>query len=159
MTLLPSMVVAILIALVASPAAAQSQQFTMRCESRNYGHNFCASDGRVVSASVLRQRSSAPCILGRTWGWRGNGIWVSDGCEAEFAVQSSTPNRPPPSNAGHVVCESHEYRYNFCALGRVRSAQLVQQRSRAPCIQGRTWGWTRDGIWVDQGCEGVFRLR
>ena len=79
MPLLPSVVAADLIALVASPAAAQPSQFTMRCESRNYGYSFCASDGRVVSANVLRQRSSAPCILGRTWGWQGNGIWVSDG--------------------------------------------------------------------------------
>ena len=154
MTALPSIVAGILIALVASSATAQPQQFTMRCESRNYGYNFCASDGRVVSANVVRQRSSAPCILGRTWGWQGNGIWVSDGCEADFAVQGSVPNRPPPSNAGHVVCESREYRYNFCRVGRVRSAQLVQQRSRTPCIQGRTWECRSEGFRVSQCSEG-----
>jgi len=145
------------LALTAMPALAQ---YTMRCESRNYAHNFCPSDGRVLSATIVRQISSSPCVLGRTWGWRGNGIWVADGCEAEFAVRSSAPSYPPPpARPDHLVCESHEYRYNFCAAGRVRSAQLVRQRSQAPCIQGRTWGWTRQGIWVDQGCEATFRVR
>jgi hypothetical protein len=65
----------------------------------------------------------------------------------------------PPPAAGLTVCESHEYRYSFCPVGRVRSVELVQQRSQAPCIQGRSWGWTRDGIWVDNGCEAAFRVR
>ena len=94
----------------------------------------------------------------RTWGWQANGIWVSEGCAGEFVVRASAPPPPPPVQ-NLVACESREYRYNFCAVGRVRSAQLVQQRSQAPCLQGRTWGWTRDGIWVDQGCEGTFRVR
>jgi len=130
----------------------------VRCESRNYGYSFCPSGGRVVSASVARQISSAPCLQGRSWGWSSNGIWVSDGCEADFRVRSDVPAFPPPPGPGLTVCESHEYRYNFCAAGRVRGAQLVQQRSSAPCVQGRSWGFTRDGIWVDHGCEGAFRV-
>jgi hypothetical protein len=141
----------------APPSGGSGNDF-LRCESRNYGHNFCTSGGRVLSASVAHQRSAAPCIQGRTWGWQSNGIWVSQGCEADFRIRSEAVSFPPPA-AGLTVCESREYRYNFCAVGRVRGAQLVQQRSQAPCIQGRTWGWTRDGIWVDQGCEGAFRVR
>jgi Protein of unknown function (DUF3011) len=144
------------LALAAGPVL--GQQFAMRCESRNYAHNFCPSDGRVHSAQLVRQFSSSACILGRTWGWQTNGIWVSEGCAGEFVVRASAPPPPPPVQ-NLVSCESREYRYNFCAVGRVRSAQLVQQRSQAPCLQGRTWGWTRDGIWVDQGCEGTFRVR
>lgn len=139
-------------------APASAQDFAMRCESRDFAHNFCPSGGRVVSAQLVRQLSRAPCQLGRTWGWQGHGIWVSDGCAGDFQVRSSSPPPPPPS-ANLVACESREYRYNFCHTGRVRSAELVRQRSRAPCLQGRTWGWTRDGIWVDQGCEGTFRIR
>jgi hypothetical protein len=145
------------VVLAAGPAIAQD--FTMRCESRNYAHNFCPSNGRVQSARIVRQFSSSPCVLGRTWGWQGHGIWVSDGCAADFAVRSNAPVPPPQGGRDLVACESREYRYNFCFVGRVRSAQLVQQRSQAPCRQGRSWGWTRDGIWVDQGCEGVFRVR
>jgi hypothetical protein len=141
-----------------APPSGGSGSDWITCESRNYAYNFCPSNGRVVSASLVNQRSSAPCIQGRSWGWRNNGIWVAEGCEADFRIRSDAPTYPLPPGAGVTVCESHEYRYNFCATGRVRSAQLVQQRSSAPCIQGRTWGWTRDGIWVDQGCEGAFRV-
>jgi hypothetical protein len=139
------------------PAAGPGVSF-VTCESRNYGHRFCATPGRVVSASIANQRSAAPCIQGRSWGWRADGIWVSNGCEADFRIRSDVGGFPPPAS-GLTVCESHEYRYNFCATGRVRSVQLVQQRSQAPCVQGRSWGWTRDGIWVDHGCEAAFRVR
>ena len=33
---------------------------------------------------------------------------------------------------------------------------MAQQQSQAPCIQGRTWGWDRNGIWVNNGCAGDF---
>ncbi len=127
------------------------------CESRNYQYEFCGVSG-VISASLVRQKSRSPCVLGRTWGWRQNGVWVSEGCEADIQVQSSYRPTPAPPGPNVLVCESHEYRYNFCATGPIRSAQLVNQVSQAPCIQGRTWGYQREGIWVDNGCEGAFRV-
>ncbi|MDH5287764.1 MAG: DUF3011 domain-containing protein [Betaproteobacteria bacterium] len=131
----------------------------MTCESRDYQHNFCATDARIVSASVVRQISRVPCVLGRNWGWRGNGIWVSEGCEADFRIRTEFRPPPPAPAPGITACESHEYRYNFCPTGPIRDVQLVEQRSQAPCVLGRSWGWRRDGIWVDSGCEGVFRVR
>jgi hypothetical protein len=35
---------------------------------------------------LLRQLSRADCILGRTWGYGPEAIWVDQGCRAEFAV-------------------------------------------------------------------------
>ena len=128
------------------------------CESRNYQYEFCPAGDGIVGAAVARQRSRAPCTLGQTWGWRRNGVWVSGGCEADFEIQTSYRPSPPPSGAGHVVCESREYEYNLCQTGRVRGAQLVRQLSQAPCIEGQTWGVARDGIWVDRGCEAEFRI-
>lgn len=37
--------------------------------------------------------------------------------------------------------------------GRVR---LVRQLSDKPCREGRSWGYDRSGIWVDDGCRAVF---
>lgn len=129
------------------------------CESRDYRYNFCGTDDRVVSASLTRQISRTPCVLGRNWGWRGNGIWVNEGCEGEFRIRTDYRPGPPVPGPGLTICESHEYRYNFCATGPIRDVQLVEQRSQAPCIQGRSWGWRGDGIWVDNGCEAAFRVR
>lgn len=33
---------------------------------------------------------------------------------------------------------------------------LVRQLSRGACIEGRTWGWDRRGVWVTEGCRGEF---
>jgi Protein of unknown function (DUF3011) len=35
---------------------------------------------------------------------------------------------------------------------------MVNQRSGSPCTQGQTWGYTRNGIWVDRGCRADFWL-
>ena len=134
-------------------------QDIITCESRDYQHHFCATNARIQNASIARQISRTPCVLGRNWGWRGNGIWVSEGCEADFRIRTDFRPQPPAPAPGVTVCESHEYRYNFCSTGPIRDAQMVEQRSQAPCVHGRTWGWRRDGIWVDNGCEGVFRVR
>jgi hypothetical protein len=34
--------------------------------------------------------------------------------------------------------------------------RLVRQLSDAPCIQGRTWGYGNDYIWVSNGCRAIF---
>jgi hypothetical protein len=39
------------------------------------------------------------------------------------------------------------------ARGHVR---LQRQLSDSACIEGRSWGWNRAGIWVDQGCGASF---
>jgi hypothetical protein len=53
----------------------------------------CASDpgartdcGADTSAGVVLTRSTgtAPCLLGKTWGYDDHNVWVSDGCSAEF---------------------------------------------------------------------------
>ena len=58
----------------------------MRCESREGRYNFCSGYGYVRSAQVRRQFSDANCRLNRNWGYRNGGIWVDNGCRAEFLV-------------------------------------------------------------------------
>ncbi len=128
------------------------------CESRNYQQDFCASSAPIVSATMVRQRSQTPCVRGQNWGWRANGIWVSGGCEADFQIQTSQRSGPSTGGGGLVACESREYGYNLCPTGPIRNAQLVRQISQAPCVQGQTWGVSRDGLWVDRGCEAEFRI-
>ena len=54
-------------------------------------------------------------------------------------------------------CSSNEYGYRFCPVrGNIGSVRLIDNRSRADCDRGRDWGWSRDGIWVDNGCRGDF---
>lgn len=71
------------------------------------------------------------------------------------AVQASHPGR---GYGGAIVCESHDGRDRYCRVDTRGGVWLVQQRSRAACIEGRTWGWDRGGIWVGHGCRGEFAV-
>ena len=133
------------------------------CESQNYQQQYCPTGQLITSAWVIEQRSSAPCIQGRTWGYQNNDIWVTQGCAADFGIQgrggAPIVVAPQPSfpAAASMICESRDYQQQFCATGRpIGRAWLIAQRSRATCVQGQSWGYDQGGIWVTQGCEGEF---
>lgn len=60
-----------------------------------------------------------------------------------------------------VRCASQGYSYQMCQVdtGRGSNVRIVRQISNSACIEGRTWGWNRAGIWVDGGCEAIFRVK
>ena len=55
-----------------------------------------------------------------------------------------------------LYCASDDGRRHYCNVDTRGGIRLVQQRSGSPCIQGRTWGYDRNGIWVDRGCRADF---
>lgn len=56
-----------------------------RCESNDGRQRTCNADTRG-NVRLVRQLSHSPCTPGRTWGVERGGVWVSDGCRAEFEV-------------------------------------------------------------------------
>src|SRR5687768_5717676 len=64
---------------------AQPPQPSLTCESKPGQRTQCQAD---TSAGVvlLRSTGDAPCLLGRTWGYDQNSVWVSDGCSGEFGT-------------------------------------------------------------------------
>ena len=156
MSQLRAIVIAGFVVLLGAPLTASAERIF--CESRDYHRNFCPTGGNVSNARLVVQQSQAACIQGRTWGYDRNGIWVTQGCSGEFEFHG---NRPPPmpGPGRQVECDSRNYQQQFCPAGRrVSRAWLVEQRSQAACIQGRTWGYQQDGIWVSGGCSGLFAV-
>jgi hypothetical protein len=128
----------------------------LACNSQNYQQQFCASGRRINRAWLVEQRSQAPCVQGRSWGFQETGIWVTAGCSGLFAFEGGGPPPGPPP-IDRVTCESREYQQAFCPVRpMIARAWLVSQRSQSACIQGETWGFQRNGIWVNGGCSGVF---
>lgn len=124
----------------------------MTCESPNYQRNYCPAGERISSVRLVRQQSNAPCIQGRTWDHDGRGIWVTQGCSAEFDFK-----RSGGGGGRQIACASRGYDRQFCpSERRIARAWLIEQRSRATCAQGRTWGFQGDGVWVSGGCNGLF---
>ena len=138
---------------------------TFRCESNDGRTRQCNGNGRG-RAQLVRQLSRGACVEGRTWGSNNNGVWVSQGCRGEFAMgggqygggQYGGGYDGPNNGFGRVFrCESSDGRTRECAANTRAGVQLVRQLSRAACIQGRTWGYGRNGIWVSDGCRAEFR--
>ncbi len=108
---------AVLVALgTISPVSAQTQNppvRTVTCASELGGRQHCAAD-TSAGVALFRSMGVAPCLLGRTWGYDDDGIWVSDGCSGEFIAGSVSPTQeatatkkePPPRyipNAGFLL--------------------------------------------------------
>ena len=117
-----------------------------------------ALEGRAAPAAEKARDDAGPAEH-RGRGWRddwddgdwGDGDW--DGRDWR--------GRGDRGRGLRLTCGSEDYRYEVCGVrGRIRSAQLVRQRSWAPCREGRDWGVDRRGrgLWVDNGCEGEFRV-
>jgi hypothetical protein len=61
--------------------------------------------------------------------------------------------------AQFISCSSDNMRRNYCAADVRGGVQLVKQRSDAPCLFNRTWGYVKGrGIWVDRGCRADFQI-
>lgn len=58
--------------------------------------------------------------------------------------------------AGELECRSSGYRYQYCRADTGNSVQLAQKLSGSSCDYGRSWGYDRRGIWVDNGCAAMF---
>lgn len=63
---------------------AQAQR-TVTCASESHRTAYCDLDTRG-GVQLTRQLSHAGCWQGDTWGYDGRGVWVSNGCRAEFTA-------------------------------------------------------------------------
>ena len=111
---------------VDAPGAADQPAAANRvtCESRPGERQHCPAD---TSAGVilLRSMGAAPCLLGRTWGYDDAGIWVSDGCSAEFV-------------AGQVALEpTQKEAARICPQRRIPALRRRTGRNLLPPLQLR----------------------
>jgi hypothetical protein len=128
---------------------------------------------------LTKRLSDAPCTYGRTWGYDRNGVWVSDGCRAEFEIggrydDDRRDNNFPWSNrrddrnddgygygygnGDTFRLESSDGRYRSISIDTRGGVELVRKLSDASCTYGRTWGYDQNRVWVDRGCRAVFQI-
>jgi hypothetical protein len=147
--------------------------YAVTCVSPVTGRNTCSWDDRYGSPVLIQQISNTQCVEGRDWGYTvGGGVWVSSGCRATFgysgasyadygyrpiSTSSTTFVRDPnysvtcsSTSSGRTVCD-WDYRYGD---------PFLRERLSGSCIEGRDWGYTRDGgVWVTSDCRAVFGYR
>ncbi len=166
--------------------AASAQGFSqVSCSSLDRRFAECYVGRPIESVHLARQRSDHRCVLGRTYGISQDrlAIWVTAGCRGLFNVdfldrrpgrpgrpdrpgRPGRPDRPdypgyPGPRETSVHCASQGGNYAECFIGdRVMSVFLERQLSGARCYQGTTFGIAPNGrgIFVNRGCEGIFRV-
>lgn len=74
------------------------------------------------------------------------------------ALLAGWPAQNAEARSRHVTCESRNQRHQFCRVDTRGGVQLQRQLSNAACRQNQTWGYDRNGIWVDRGCRAEFRV-
>jgi len=146
------------------------QSTIIKCESWNYKDARCAIDTR--GGVELNKRIAGNCQEGRSWGYDRGGIWVSNGCRAEFRVFAGYNggghggHNGNGSNGGgwagqgenyKVKCQSINYQPARCPAS-IRTGVRITKTIGGECIYNRTWGWDRSGIWVNGGCRGEFMV-
>jgi hypothetical protein len=137
-------------------------QNVITCSSNDMKRHFC-DIGRRNDARLVNQRSGSPCVRGDTWGIQGNSIWVDRGCRADFEIiggRGRGGDRRDFNRGGQTIrCNSGDMNYHRCGVnGRIDRAELARQISGSPCVQGRSWGYDRNSIWVNRGCRADFTV-
>ena len=130
----------------------------VRCESWQFQPARCPTDTR---GGVRIQRVIAGnCRQNQTWGWDRRAVWVNGGCRADFITNNGNGGGNGGGGWGNsqiVECNSINYRPARCNTN-IRSGVEIDRVLGGECIQNRTWGWDRGGIWVNNGCRARFRV-
>lgn len=136
---------------------------SITCSSDDGGRHYCDVDTRG-GVALVHQRSGDPCRQGISWGYDERGIWVDNGCRADFALNVSPVPQPysQPYNNGRsfaqqaIACSSDDGGRHSCPADTRYGVELLRQRSHADCTLGDSWGFDDQGIWVDHGCRADF---
>ncbi len=95
---------------------AQPAATLLTCASKPGTRQECPAD---TSRGVVLRRSSgeSACLLGKTWGYTDEAVWVADGCVGEFVVAAGITDVETPKpqgapryvpNAGFLIVESEK---------------------------------------------------
>jgi ribosomal protein L37AE/L43A len=129
---------------------------TVTCESIP-GHTKRCAAATASGVQMARQISKHSCVLNQDWGWDNNGIWVKNGCRAEFTV-GSTMTPMSSSALSTITCESAKGMNHRCNANTLGGVTLSRQLSDSGCVRDKTWGYDASGIWVSDGCRAEFTI-
>jgi len=114
----------------------------------NYGESRNFSYEAIVN-NRNRDRDSDNKVSGVRYDWRGG--WSGN-------VRDNDRNGDGGYRAQSIYCASDDGRRRTYLVNTGGVVRLVNQRSESACVEGRTWGFTRNSVWVDRGCRADFEV-
>jgi hypothetical protein len=88
----------------------------------------------------------------RKWMFLAALLYVCTAFVHKAEAQSGTTSLNYPN----ITCASDDGRRHYCRIATQGRVRLTNQRSGSPCVQGQSWGYDGNGIWVDRGCRADF---
>ena len=79
--------------LVSLPGALHAQAVTVTCASKPGERQHCPAN-TSKGVALVKSSGEAACLLGKSWGFDDQGVWVSDGCVGAFLVAAPEPGTP-----------------------------------------------------------------
>jgi hypothetical protein len=127
--------------------------FSNNNDARNNAARNNQGRGREFSYEAFvnnrNRNSNYSNVSGVRYDWRGG--WWGNGRDNN--------DRGGDYRGQSIYCASDDGRRHICLINiSSGSVRLVNQRSGSACVQGRTWGFNRDSIWVDRGCRADFEV-
>lgn len=101
-----------------------------------------------TTGGVAIASASPACVLGKTWGYDDEGVWVAEGCSASFVLTT----RPG------LACGSDTPGRQQCAADTSAGVVLARTTGTSSCVLGESWGYDAAGVWTDRSCRGEFVL-
>ena len=85
-------------------------------------------------------------------------LLVSVACVFAVGSVGARPALAQAEKAGAIDCESLDGRYRHCSVKDldVASVRIEEKQGRRDCLQDKTWGVDKGGIWVNGGCRARF---
>lgn len=100
----------------------------------------------------------------------GNIVWIAleapdyaldfrPGNAAPTPANPAAPTAPPVTADGNRVrCEGTGPLFHRCRVSTEGGVELLSNTGSTPCVQGQNWDWDENGIWVGNGCGGIFEI-
>ncbi len=128
--------------LTANASAGEGGMASINCASTPGERQHCAAN---TSSGVLMARSvgEGACLLGKTWGYDDAGVWVLDGCSAEFIV-AGVPGAAPELAADSAAA-SATLAPVVATAEPMAAEEPAVAAAREPEPSNETWGFLDPG--------------
>lgn len=148
-----------------------SPQLRLQCESYNNETNTCKISQGTLNNVSLSTELYGSCVQGSSWRFGVDSISVWNNCRAVFNLYGYgivIPIQYVPDNNSYfpsstvITCgPANGSNENSCpfSLGKITSVSVLKKLSSASCLEDEgDWGYTKDSIWVANGCRAKFTV-
>ena len=128
----------------------QGNQINMQVNNDSMGGDPDPGQNKMLTVDYTLNGRSAQSI-----------VREGDTLNLQSGNSGSLPQRNTSSQSQIIRCESNPSSDNgrkYCSANTRGGVRLSRRLGNAECIEGSSWGYDNNGVWVDNGCRAEFEL-